>query len=61
MRWCAEEDRRLVRLISECGTGWADLVRVNYAQPVREGEVRIERDQMQYKDRARNLKIIYYR
>lgn len=61
-RWSSEEDSRLIRLIRECGTKWADLVRLNNAQPVREGEVRIEdRDQVQYKDRARNLKIMYYR
>lgn len=61
-RWSPEEDNRLIRLIRECGTGWADLVRLNNAQPVREGEVRIEdRDQVHYKDRARNLKIMYYR
>lgn len=61
-RWSPEEDSRLIRLIRECGTGWADLVRLNNAQPVREGEVRIEdRDQVHYKDRARNLKIMYYR
>lgn len=60
-RWSPEEDSRLIRLIRECGTSWADLVRLNNAQPVREGEVRIDRDQVQYKDRARNLKIMYYR
>lgn len=61
-RWSPEEDSRLIRLIRECGTRWADLVRLNNAQPVREGEVRIEdRDQVHYKDRARNLKIMYYR
>ena len=61
-RWSPEEDSRLIRLIRECGTKWADLVRLNNAQPVKEGEVRIEdRDQVQYKDRARNLKIMYYR
>lgn len=52
----------MMRLIRECGTSWSDLVRQNHAEPVQEGEVRIEdRDQVQYKDRARNLKIIYYR
>ncbi|BCR91525.1 uncharacterized protein ACHE_70368S [Aspergillus chevalieri] len=62
VRWSSEEDKRLMRLIRECGTSWSDLVRQNHAEPVQEGEVRIEdRDQVQYKDRARNLKIIYYR
>ncbi|EYE96123.1 uncharacterized protein EURHEDRAFT_376650 [Aspergillus ruber CBS 135680] len=62
VRWSSEEDKRLMRLIRECGTSWSDLVRQNHAEPVQEGEVRIEdRDQVQFKDRARNLKIIYYR
>ena len=62
VRWSEEEDRRLIRLIRECGPHWAALVRHNYAQPVQAGEVRIEdRDSVQYKDRARNLKILYYR
>lgn len=62
VRWSEEEDRRLLRLIRECGPRWAMLVRHNYVQPVQEGETRIQdRDSVQYKDRARNLKISYYR
>lgn len=62
VRWSDEEDRRLMRLIRECGPRWAMLVRHNYVQPVKEGETRIQdRDSVQYKDRARNLKISYYR
>lgn len=62
VRWSDEEDRRLLRLIRECGPRWALLVRYNYVQPVQDGETRIQdRDSVQYKDRARNLKISYYR
>ena len=62
VRWSDEEDRRLLRLIRECGPRWAMLVRYNYVQPVQDGETRIlDRDSVQYKDRARNLKISYYR
>lgn len=62
VRWSEKEDRRLIRLIRECGPHWAALVRQNIAQPVQAGEERIEdRDGVQFKDRARNLKIIYYR
>ncbi|KAL2867050.1 SANT/Myb-like DNA-binding domain-containing protein [Aspergillus lucknowensis] len=60
--WTEAEDNRLLRLMREHGTRWASIVRQNEAQPVREDEVRIEgRDQVQFKDRARNIKIKYYR
>jgi hypothetical protein len=67
-RWTPSEDARLIRLIEENGLGkskgqnWNKIELQNDAQPVREGESRIEgRSQVQLKDRARNLKIRYLR
>ncbi|CEL07162.1 hypothetical protein ASPCAL10325 [Aspergillus calidoustus] len=60
--WTEAEDNRLMRLMREYGTSWAVIVRQNEAQPVQEGEVRIEgRDQVKFKDRARNIKVKLYR
>ncbi|KAL2813130.1 hypothetical protein BJX63DRAFT_231681 [Aspergillus granulosus] len=60
--WTEAEDNRLMRLMREHGTSWAVIVRQNEAQPVQEGEARIEgRDQVKLKDRARNLKVKFYR
>ncbi|KAL4935729.1 hypothetical protein BDV06DRAFT_206379 [Aspergillus oleicola] len=60
--WSEGEDNRLKRLMSEHGPSWATLVRQNTTQPEQEGEVRIEgRDQVAFKDRARNMKIACYR
>ncbi|KAE8354268.1 hypothetical protein BDV28DRAFT_156361 [Aspergillus coremiiformis] len=68
IRWTASEDARLVRLIEEVGlggpkgSGWCKIARQNEAQAEREGETRIEgRNQVQLKDRARNLRIKYHR
>ncbi|KAL4781810.1 hypothetical protein BJX76DRAFT_334440 [Aspergillus varians] len=61
-RWTEAEDNRLKRLMRDHGAHWALIERQNQAQPVREGEVRIEdRDQGALKDRARNIKIACYR
>ncbi|KAE8374436.1 hypothetical protein BDV26DRAFT_300244 [Aspergillus bertholletiae] len=64
VRWTPSEDKRLIRLIQEVGlggpkgSGWCKIARQNEAEPVREGESRIEgRSQVQLKDRARNIKI----
>ncbi|KAJ0426012.1 hypothetical protein BJY00DRAFT_122958 [Aspergillus carlsbadensis] len=60
--WTEAEDNRLMRLMRDHGTSWAVIVRQNEAQPVQEGEVRIEgRDQVKFKDRARNIKVKFYR
>ncbi|KAB8217855.1 hypothetical protein BDV33DRAFT_132580 [Aspergillus novoparasiticus] len=66
VRWTPAEDKRLIRLIEEVGlggpkgSGWCKVASQNEAQPVREGESRIEgRNQVQLKDRARNIKIRY--
>ncbi|KAL4951687.1 hypothetical protein BDW69DRAFT_169458 [Aspergillus filifer] len=60
--WTEAEDNRLHRLMREHGPAWATLVRQNALQPAREGEIRIEgRDQVAFKDRARNMKIACYR
>ncbi|KAL3441222.1 hypothetical protein BJX65DRAFT_288988 [Aspergillus insuetus] len=60
--WTEAEDNRLMRLMREHGTSWAVIVRQNEAQPIQEGEVRIEgRDQVKFKDRARNIKVKFYR
>ncbi|KAL2850760.1 hypothetical protein BJY01DRAFT_126103 [Aspergillus pseudoustus] len=60
--WTEAEDNRLMRLMREHGTSWAVIVRQNEAQPVQEDEARIEgRDQIKLKDRARNLKVKFYR
>lgn len=62
VRWTDEEDNRLLRLMKDHSTRWAVIERQNQAQPPRQGEVRIEgRDQGALKDRARNIKIAYYR
>ncbi|KAE8407791.1 hypothetical protein BDV37DRAFT_240083 [Aspergillus pseudonomiae] len=68
VRWTAAEDKRLIRLIEEVGlggpkgSGWCKIASQNEAQPVREGESRIEgRNQVQLKDRARNIKIRYFK
>ncbi|PYI02530.1 Myb-like DNA-binding protein [Aspergillus sclerotiicarbonarius CBS 121057] len=60
--WSEAEDARLVRLIEEHGVSWAKIENENLVQPEREGEARItDRNQVQLKDRARNLKIKFYR
>ncbi|KAE8150483.1 hypothetical protein BDV25DRAFT_154308 [Aspergillus avenaceus] len=67
VRWTPSEDRRLIRLIEEVGLGgkgsnWCKIERQNEAQAMRDGETRIEgRNQVQLKDRARNLKIGFLR
>ncbi|PTU21873.1 hypothetical protein P175DRAFT_0500753 [Aspergillus ochraceoroseus IBT 24754] len=61
-RWSPAEDKRLLRLIEELGCGWARIARQNEALPLKTGEARIEgRNQVQLKDRARNLKIKFLR
>ncbi|KAE8370437.1 hypothetical protein BDV27DRAFT_61461 [Aspergillus caelatus] len=66
VRWTPAEDKRLIRLIEEVGlggpkgSGWCKIASQNEAQPVREGESRIKgRNQVQLKDRARNIKVRY--
>ncbi|KAL2831155.1 hypothetical protein BDW59DRAFT_7507 [Aspergillus cavernicola] len=62
--WTEAEDKRLKRLMREHGTSWALIERQNLAQAAEEGEVQIKRGnnmQVQFKDRARNLKIAYLR
>ncbi|KAL4906826.1 hypothetical protein BDW74DRAFT_127800 [Aspergillus multicolor] len=60
--WTDAEDNRLIRLMKDHGHKWSLLEKHNKAQPARQGEVRIEgRGQVAFKDRARNLKIAYYR
>ncbi|KAB8277862.1 hypothetical protein BDV30DRAFT_234275 [Aspergillus minisclerotigenes] len=66
VRWTPAEDKRLIRLIEEVGlggpkgSGWCKVASQNEAQPVKEGESRIAgRNQVQLKDRARNIKIRY--
>ncbi|GMF68481.1 unnamed protein product [Aspergillus oryzae] len=66
VRWTPAEDKRLIRLIEEVGlggpkgSGWCKIASQNEAQPVKEGESRIAgRNQVQPKDRARNIKIRY--
>ncbi|KAH8426497.1 uncharacterized protein LDX57_004232 [Aspergillus melleus] len=62
VRWQPAEDERLLRLIKENECKWALIEQENEAQPEKPGEKRIEgRNQVQLKDRARNLKIKYYR
>ncbi|RHZ48003.1 telomere repeat binding factor family protein [Aspergillus thermomutatus] len=61
-RWTPAEDARLIRLVGEHGCKWATIMRQNDAQAAEDGEVQIEgRDQIQLKDRARNLKIAFLR
>ncbi|GFF33333.1 hypothetical protein IFM58399_03506 [Aspergillus lentulus] len=61
-RWTPAEDARLIRLIGEHGCRWATIMRQNDAQAAEDGEVQIQgRDQVQLKDRARNLKIAFLR
>ncbi|GIJ87342.1 hypothetical protein Asppvi_006248 [Aspergillus pseudoviridinutans] len=61
-RWTPAEDARLIRLIGEHGCKWATIMRQNDAQAAEDGEVQIQgRDQVQLKDRARNLKIAFLR
>ncbi|KAL6237067.1 hypothetical protein BDW75DRAFT_94254 [Aspergillus navahoensis] len=60
--WTEAEDNRLIRLMKDHGHKWSLIERHNIAQPAEEGEVRIEgRGQVAFKDRARNMKISYYR
>ncbi|PWY67246.1 hypothetical protein BO94DRAFT_628895 [Aspergillus sclerotioniger CBS 115572] len=60
--WSEAEDTRLVRLIKEHGISWAKIENENLVQPEKAGETRIkDRNQVQLKDRARNLKIKFYR
>ncbi|RAL05134.1 telomere repeat binding factor family protein [Aspergillus ibericus CBS 121593] len=60
--WSEAEDARLVRLIEEHGISWARIENENLVQPEKDGETRIrDRNQVQLKDRARNLKIKFYR
>ncbi|GKZ38922.1 hypothetical protein AbraIFM66950_011496 [Aspergillus brasiliensis] len=60
--WTEAEDARLIRLIEEHGTSWTKIEDENSIQPEKEGEARFEdRNQVQIKDRARNLKIKFYR
>jgi hypothetical protein len=61
-RWTPAEDARLIRLIGDYGCRWALILRQNDAQAAEDGEVQIQgRDQVQLKDRARNLKIGFLR
>ncbi|KAL4892895.1 hypothetical protein BDV59DRAFT_178891 [Aspergillus ambiguus] len=61
-RWVDDEDNRLVRLIELFGAKWAKIERENSVLPEEEGERRIEgRNQVQLKDRARNLKTKFLR
>ncbi|BCR94104.1 uncharacterized protein AKAW2_11150S [Aspergillus luchuensis] len=60
--WTDAEDRRLIRLIEEHGVSWTKIEDENTIQPEREGEARFEnRNQVQIKDRARNLRIKFLR
>lgn len=62
VRWTPAEDERLIRLIKEYECKWSRIEQENEAQPQRPGERRIEgRNQVQLKDRARNLRIKYHR
>ncbi|PLB52448.1 hypothetical protein P170DRAFT_507242 [Aspergillus steynii IBT 23096] len=62
VRWTPAEDERLIRLIKEYECKWSRIEQENEAQPEKPGEKRIEaRNQIQLKDRARNLRIKYHR
>lgn len=60
--WTEPEDNRLIRLIRDFSTKWSVIEQENQSQPERPNERRFEgRGQVQIKDRARNLKIAFYR
>ncbi|KAL4873607.1 hypothetical protein BDV12DRAFT_160347 [Aspergillus spectabilis] len=60
--WTEPEDERLLYLMGKYGPKWAKIEKENISHTVLPGQVRLEgRDQIAYKDRARNLKIKYYR
>ncbi|EHA23555.1 hypothetical protein ASPNIDRAFT_207437, partial [Aspergillus niger ATCC 1015] len=60
--WTEAEDARLIRLIEEHGVSWTKIEDENAIQPEKEGESRFEnRNQVQIKDRARNLRIKFLR
>ncbi|PYH94087.1 hypothetical protein BO71DRAFT_441242 [Aspergillus ellipticus CBS 707.79] len=59
--WSSAEDARLIRLIEQYSTSWVKIESENSIQPELPGEARFEKGQVNIKDRARNLKIKFYR
>ncbi|EAU30848.1 predicted protein [Aspergillus terreus NIH2624] len=61
-RWLPQEDNRLIRMMRLFGVKWAKIEKENEIQPLMPDELSIEdRNQVQLKDRARNLKMKFYR
>lgn len=61
-RWTDAEDERLLQLMEQFGTSYATIKREDCAFPASEGGPLLEnRNQVQCKDRARNLKKKYQR
>ncbi|GES65321.1 hypothetical protein ATEIFO6365_0010024700 [Aspergillus terreus] len=61
-RWLPQEDNRLIRMMRLFGVKWAKIEKENPIQPLLPDELSIEdRNQVQLKDRARNLKMKFYR
>ncbi|KAJ9238500.1 hypothetical protein DTO169E5_4700 [Paecilomyces variotii] len=58
-RWSNEENERLIYLIENYGVSWATLKRKD--DVMEDGPKLEDRDQVQLKDRARNIKIEYIR
>ena len=57
--WSAEETDRLIELIEEHGVGWAHIMRADAIH--RDGPLLQERGQVGLKDKARNMKMDYYK
>ncbi|KAI9927908.1 hypothetical protein MW887_002760 [Aspergillus wentii] len=59
--WTEGENARLIRLIEKHANKWAQIENSNIAENVPEGEERIDRNQGQLKDRARNMLLEFIR
>ncbi|KAK2757309.1 hypothetical protein FQN54_004823 [Arachnomyces sp. PD_36] len=61
-RWTDDETRRLVKLISKYGTSWAHIQEKDAGYAAKGGEPKLtQRNQVQLKDKARNLVTDYYK
>jgi hypothetical protein len=61
-RWTQEENDRLIHLVGTLGVHWATIKRTDELWDPEDGGPKLEgRDQVQLKDRARNIVLEYYR
>jgi hypothetical protein len=61
-RWSVAENERLIHLVGQHGPSWAKIKREDELWPENDGGPQLtRRDQVQLKDRARNIVMEYYR